>query len=201
MASNNQEDLKQGGSAEMGDASQLQQAGLCQAAENRCPICLDAICYAAHVPNCFHCFCFSCIWQWAAINAVCPICRQSFDHILSATQAGGDYQQYMLSTFTHRQRHADRERWQSRSPQQRYNLRLRHGNDRSMAGRMEPAGGQFVLPVITAAGPFAIFAPRAFRMPALPNVMQLPASPMDRHPRNFNMMLLRTRLQHFLDLE
>uniref|UniRef100_A0A8V0Y9J0 RING-type domain-containing protein n=1 Tax=Gallus gallus TaxID=9031 RepID=A0A8V0Y9J0_CHICK len=53
------------GSEETGSASQLQQAGPCQAADNRCPICLDAICHAAHVPTCFHCFCFSCIWQWA----------------------------------------------------------------------------------------------------------------------------------------
>uniref|UniRef100_A0A669QBX8 Zinc finger C3HC4 RING-type domain-containing protein n=1 Tax=Phasianus colchicus TaxID=9054 RepID=A0A669QBX8_PHACC len=53
------------GSEEMGNASQLQQAEACQASHSRCPICLDAICDAAHVPTCFHCFCFSCIWQWA----------------------------------------------------------------------------------------------------------------------------------------
>uniref|UniRef100_A0A8V0YHW8 RING-type domain-containing protein n=1 Tax=Gallus gallus TaxID=9031 RepID=A0A8V0YHW8_CHICK len=56
------------GSEETGSASQLQQAGPCQAADNRCPICLDAICHAAHVPTCFHCFCFSCIWQWAWVR-------------------------------------------------------------------------------------------------------------------------------------
>uniref|UniRef100_A0A8C9LA37 RING-type domain-containing protein n=1 Tax=Pavo cristatus TaxID=9049 RepID=A0A8C9LA37_PAVCR len=66
----NSEDLKQSDSAEMGNASQLQQAGSCQAADNRCPICLDAICHAAHVPTCFHCFCFSCICQWATLEGL-----------------------------------------------------------------------------------------------------------------------------------
>lgn len=189
MASNTQEDQNQSGSAEMGDASNLQQAGPCQAADNRCPICLDTICQAAHVPTCFHCFCFSCIWQWAAINAVCPICRQPFDRILCAMQADGDYQQYMLSTFTHHQRHAARGRMWNRSPRQRYNLRLRHSNDQSVAGSTEPAG------------PSGISAPSTFREPAQPNAVQRPPSPVDEHPRNISMLLLRARLLRFLELE
>ncbi|XP_031466026.1 E3 ubiquitin-protein ligase Topors-like [Phasianus colchicus] len=178
MASNAQEDLKQSGSEEMGNASQLQQAEACQASHSRCPICLDAICDAAHVPTCFHCFCFSCIWQWAAINAVCPICRQPFDRILCAMQADGDYQ-----------RHAARERMWNRSPQQHSNLRLHHSNDQSIAERTEPAGHA------------GISAPSTFREQALPNAVERPASPVDEHPRNFSMLLLRARLLHFLELE
>lgn len=194
MASNTQEDLKQSGSEETGNASQLQQAGPCQAADNRCPICLDAICHAAHVPTCFHCFCFSCIWQWAANNAVCPVCRQPFDRILCATQADGDYQQYLLSPFTHRRRRAARERVRNRSPHQHYNLRLRHTHDRSVAGR--PCRGP-----ARPAGPLGTSAPSTFREPALPNAAQRPASPVDEHPGNFSMLLLRARLLRFLGLE
>ncbi|XP_021237211.1 E3 ubiquitin-protein ligase Topors-like [Numida meleagris] len=201
MASSAQEDLKQSGSVAVGNARQLQQARPRQAADNQCPICLDIVCHAAHVPTCFHCFCFSCIWQWAAMNAVCPICRQPFDRILCAMQAAGDYEQYMLSPFTQRQRHAARERVWNRSPQRHYNLRLRHSSNRPMVRRRERTAGQQVLQVNTAAAPSSTSVPGTFREPTLPNAVQRPASPVDGHPRNFSMMLLRARLLHFLDLQ
>ncbi|XP_065595809.1 E3 ubiquitin-protein ligase Topors-like [Cyrtonyx montezumae] len=198
MASSTDEDLKPGGSAASSNASQLCQAGPCQEEDNRCPICLDAITNAAHVPTCFHSFCFSCIWQWASMNAVCPICRKPFDRVLCAMEADGDYQQYLLSPFTHRQRQTSRQRMQNRSRQQQNNLRPHHSNDQPVEGRTEPAGGQQVPRINAAEGPSVS---STFREPALPNVVQHPASPVEGHPRNFSMMMLRARLLHFLDLE
>ncbi len=54
-----------------------------------CAICrttLDPAC-ASYVQECKHRFCFSCIYQWAAINNSCPKCRVSFHTILKPQPA------------------------------------------------------------------------------------------------------------------
>lgn len=60
---------------------QLQHTGLSETSEgDSCPICLGEVSDAACVALCFHHFCFGCIWWWPALKALCPLCRQPFNH-------------------------------------------------------------------------------------------------------------------------
>uniref|UniRef100_U3I2S7 RING-type E3 ubiquitin transferase n=1 Tax=Anas platyrhynchos platyrhynchos TaxID=8840 RepID=U3I2S7_ANAPP len=84
-----------------------------------CPICLCDIKNAACLPLCLHRFCSSCIQKWATRAALCPLCRQPFDHVLHSVRADDDYQEYVFRSSTHRRSNSVRERPHSRTPWQR----------------------------------------------------------------------------------
>uniref|UniRef100_A0A8C8B4I5 E3 ubiquitin-protein ligase Topors n=1 Tax=Otus sunia TaxID=257818 RepID=A0A8C8B4I5_9STRI len=141
MASGAEEALQDSGSATTASTKQLQQAGQWEAeADGLCPICLKGMFNAAYINTCFHTFCFGCIRRWAAMTAVCPLCRQPFSRILHTVRADDNYQEYMVSSSTHQQMTAARQRVRSRSPQQRYHLRPRPTNNQPAAGSSGPAG-------------------------------------------------------------
>ncbi|XP_054042969.1 E3 ubiquitin-protein ligase Topors-like [Rissa tridactyla] len=139
MASGAEEGPEQSSSAVRAGPSQVQQAGQLEAAaEDLCPICMNTIRKATHVPGCFHCFCFGCIHQWARRRSTCPVCRQPFDHVLHVVRLDDGYRERAVSTSACRQRSAARNRVRSRSPQRRYNLRPRPTNSGQGAGRRQP---------------------------------------------------------------
>lgn len=53
------------------------------AVSNGCVICFsDDINIKSFPNNCFHCFCFDCIYQWSEVYTYCPICKIQFDNII-----------------------------------------------------------------------------------------------------------------------
>uniref|UniRef100_A0A8D0FMW0 RING-type E3 ubiquitin transferase n=1 Tax=Strix occidentalis caurina TaxID=311401 RepID=A0A8D0FMW0_STROC len=97
MASGAEEAPEQSTSATTATNSQLQCAGLSEAAaDDPCTICLGEIIDAAHTDGCLHTFCFHCIQRWAASRAVCPLCRTPFGRILRTVRVGDNYQEYVV---------------------------------------------------------------------------------------------------------
>ncbi|XP_050572323.1 E3 ubiquitin-protein ligase Topors-like [Cygnus atratus] len=136
-----EEDLEQSGSAGTASRGQMQQAGPSEAAAVEwCPICLGTIRNTAYIYTCFHTFCFRCIRRWATTRSACPLCRQPIDRILHTVRADDDYQQYVCSSSARGRRNAARQRFRSRSPQRRYDLRPRPSNNGPTAGRRGPQG-------------------------------------------------------------
>ncbi|XP_027565591.1 E3 ubiquitin-protein ligase Topors-like [Pipra filicauda] len=135
MAPGAEEALQESGSATTAGTSQRQWEAV---AEGLCPICLDNMDDTAHIIPCLHTFCFGCIQQWAAVHAVCPLCRQHFSRILHMVRADDDYQECVVASSSRQQSPAARQRVRSRSPQWRYHLRPRPNNNPT-AGRRGPA--------------------------------------------------------------
>lgn len=120
MASGVEGTLEGSGSVVMATGSRTQQAEPSEASEPHCcPICLCDIKNAACLPLCLHRFCSSCIQKWATRAALCPLCRQPFDHVLHSVRADDDYQEYVFRSSTHRRSNSVRERPHSRTPWQR----------------------------------------------------------------------------------
>uniref|UniRef100_A0A8C4XTZ2 RING-type E3 ubiquitin transferase n=1 Tax=Falco tinnunculus TaxID=100819 RepID=A0A8C4XTZ2_FALTI len=93
----------QTGSAMMVTTNQAEKRQAEEEPENLCTICLSEIVNAASVEECFHTFCFKCIQQWAAKRPVCPLCMQSFNHILLSVNAD-QYQVYTVGSSAREQR-------------------------------------------------------------------------------------------------
>lgn len=56
----------------------------------KCAVCLnnketDII---ARIDSCSHTFCFSCILEWSKVRAICPLCKQPFNHITRERYSG-----------------------------------------------------------------------------------------------------------------
>uniref|UniRef100_A0A8C3J0V3 RING-type E3 ubiquitin transferase n=1 Tax=Calidris pygmaea TaxID=425635 RepID=A0A8C3J0V3_9CHAR len=63
-------------SAPAASDTQLPQATATDAEEDiKCPICWDTVSDEGSIACCTHIFCFSCIFTWSRIRAVCPICH------------------------------------------------------------------------------------------------------------------------------
>lgn len=53
--------------------------------ERDCAICLSSPLNAPAKLACDHHFCFECIQQWSTFNNTCPMCKASFNEIISLT--------------------------------------------------------------------------------------------------------------------
>lgn len=191
MASGAEEALEQSGSAAAAATSQLRRAGQWgAAADNPCSICLGEISNAARTDGCFHTFCFDCIQQWAATKAVCPLCRQPFNHVLHTVRADDDNREQVVGSSARRQRTMARERVRSRSPQRRYHLRPRPTADERAVGR----GG----PVRRNRGARGDTAPGRSDAAARQAAGENPA---DRPVLRYDLPALRARLISFMELQ
>ncbi|CAN0336555.1 unnamed protein product [Bubo scandiacus] len=194
MASGAEEAPEQSTSATTATNSQLQWAGLSEAAaDDPCTICLGEIIDAAHTDGCLHTFCFRCIQRWAASRAACPLCRTPFGRILHTVRVGDNYQEYVVCFSPCHQRTAARERVRSRSPQWRYHLRPRPTNEEPMAGRRGPVERRHRAQGDAALGPSNASARRA--------AGERPARPSGGLVLHNAMQALRARLIAFMGIE
>lgn len=72
--------------------------------EPNCAICLGKIEDKSFTDRCFHCFCKTCLFEWAKVKAECPVCRQAFDKIIFNIRAMDDYDEHAVES-SHRHRY------------------------------------------------------------------------------------------------
>ncbi|CAF0976820.1 unnamed protein product [Didymodactylos carnosus] len=49
----------------------------------KCAVCLNfkRVNETSSIDSCSHTFCYSCIWEWSKVRAICPLCKQPFTSI------------------------------------------------------------------------------------------------------------------------
>lgn len=50
--------------------------------ERICPICLSSLINPARPNECFHFFCYNCLYIWSKDSNSCPYCRVKFKYIV-----------------------------------------------------------------------------------------------------------------------
>ena len=62
----------------------------------RCSVCLGEIKDRSFPKRCSHAFCFACLVEWSKVQAVCPLCKRPFTHIIHNIRSNDDYDQLQV---------------------------------------------------------------------------------------------------------